>query len=122
MKIRIIIAGGRDFSNYPKLKAHVDKFLETITCPVTIVSGGARGADTLGEQYARECGYPVKRFPANWDKYGKSAGPKRNEEMALYAAEEHGVLVAFWDGKSRGTKDMIDRATEYKLEVQVMNY
>lgn len=122
MKIRIIIAGGRDFSNYSKLKAHMDEFLETVTCPVTIVSGGARGADTLGEQYAREHGYPVKRFPANWDKYGKSAGPKRNEEMALYVAEEHGVLVAFWDGKSRGTKDMIDRATEYKLEVQVVNY
>jgi hypothetical protein len=120
--IRVIIAGGRDFHDYPRLKAYMDCLLEPITEPVEIVSGGANGADSLGERYARESGYKLKRFPANWDKYGKAAGPIRNKEMALYAAEVTGVLVAFWDGESRGTYDMITRAEEYNLQVHTPRY
>jgi hypothetical protein len=68
-----------------------------------IVSGGARGVDRLGERYARQRGLPCKVFPAQWDKYGKSAGPIRNAEMAKYA--DYGVAV--WDGVSRGTAHMV---------------
>jgi len=68
-----------------------------------IVSGGARGVDRLGEQYARQRGIPCKVFPAPWGKYGKRAGPIRNVNMANYA--DYGVAV--WNGESRGTAHMI---------------
>lgn len=80
-----------------------------------VVSGTARGADRLGEAFAVGRWIPIKRFPANWDKYGKSAGYIRNTEMADYAD----ALVAVWDGKSKGTKHMIDIATKKGLIVYV---
>ena len=82
-----------------------------------ILSGAYKGADLLGERYAAERNYPIKQFPANWSRYGKSAGYKRNNEMALYAD----VLIAFWNGKSKGTKHMIELATQASLKVRV-NY
>jgi len=114
---RIIIAGGRDFNDsqlllnsmWPLLKGdHV----------VEIISGGASGADKLGECFAKSYDLPITRFPADWSKHGKSAGPIRNLQMAEYADE----LVAFWDGKSRGTKNMIDTATKLNLKVHVVLY
>ena len=69
-----------------------------------IVSGAARGADILGERYGIEHNIPIKRFPADWGKYGKGAGFIRNEQMGNYAD----YLIAFWDGKSRGTFHMIE--------------
>ena len=85
--------------------------------PITeIVSGTARGADRLGEQYANANSLPLKKMPAEWDKYGKSAGYKRNEQMAEYSD----CLIAFWDGQSRGTKHMIDIARRLDLEVIVI--
>lgn len=113
---RIIIAGSREFDDYNMLKEKVDEFLLQIGVnhndTVTIVSGTAAGADTLGERYAEEKGYLLTKFPARWGIYGKRAGAIRNEEMAKYA--DH--LIAFWDGKSRGTKNMIDLAREYELQ------
>lgn len=122
-EVRVIIAGGRDFTDYHKLKTYMNCLLQLLDkSQVEIISGGAKGADSLGERYAREFGYKLKRFPADWNKYGKAAGPIRNKEMALYAAEAKGVLVAFWDGSSRGTYDMITRAEEYGLEVYIPKY
>lgn len=122
-EVRVIIAGGRDFTDYHKLKTYMNCLLQLLDkSQVEIISGGAKGADSLGERYAREFGYKLKRFPADWNKYGKAAGPIRNKEMALYAAEAKGVLVAFWDGSSRGTYDMITRAKEYGLEVYIPKY
>lgn len=91
---------------------------------VTIVSGTANGADKLGERFAREFSLNLKRFPANWDKYGKSAGYKRNAQMAKYASDSLSkkVLIAFWDGKSSGTKHMINLAKERNLEVHIVRY
>ena len=84
---------------------------------IEIVSGTAKGADQLGEKYAKEKGYPVKQFPADWSK-GKSAGYVRNEEMAKYAD----ALIAFWNGLSKGTGHMIDLAKKYKLKIRICNY
>ena len=81
--VKVIVAGGRDFDNYELLRERCDYFLQN-TKDVEIVSGVARGADLLGERYARERGYTIKRFPANWDLYGRGAGPIRNAEMAAY--------------------------------------
>lgn len=120
--LRVIIAGSREFDNYNLLESTISNFIKENTNNVEIVSGTARGADQLGEQFAIEYGYQIKRFPANWNLYGKSAGPIRNREMAEYASGGQGVLFAFWDGKSRGTKSMIDLAKKYGLEVYVVNY
>ena len=72
--------------------------------PTEIVSGTARGIDQAGENYAKIYEIPTKKFPADWDRYGKAAGYIRNEDMATYAD----ALLAIWDGESRGTKNMID--------------
>lgn len=120
--LKIIIAGSRDFDNYDLLEETMSNFLKENTNNVEIVSGTARGADRLGEKFAENHGYQVKRFPANWNLYGKSAGPIRNRKMAEYASEGHGILFVFWDGASKGTKNMIDLAEKYGLEVHVINF
>lgn len=114
----LIIAGGRDFTDYDLLRRKTDHLLSNTAEPIEIVSGGAKGADLLGERYASERGYPVKRFPADWDKYGKRAGPIRNRQMAEYATH----CVCFWDGVSRGTKNMIDQCKELGLSYRVITY
>jgi len=115
--MKVIIAGGRNFRDYDKLRESCDNILVNQK-EVEIVSGTAVGADTLGERYAQEKDYEVKKFPAQWDLYGKSAGYKRNQQMAEYADG----LIAFWDGKSKGTKHMIDIANKMGLKVRVVRY
>ncbi len=115
--MKVIIAGGRTFDDYELLCQHCDKALSRQN-EVEIVSGTANGADKLGEKYANNKGYQLKQFPADWDTYGKSAGYKRNEEMAKYAD----ALIAFWDGESKGTKHMIDLAKRYDLKVKVVTF
>lgn len=137
-ELRIIIAGGRDFSDYQLLRKESLKIIrdtvQTLTGKsaiqkdlVTIVSGAANGADTLGERFATEFDLKLQKFPANWDRYGRRAGYMRNVDMANYASdkgtgEAHGVLIAFWDGQSKGTKHMIDTAKKMKIETHVVNY
>ena len=114
---KVIVAGGRDFSNYEMLRQRLDYLLQNQQF-VVIVSGAARGADSLGERYAKERGLFIQQFPANWNRYGKKAGYIRNKEMAQYA----NGLVAFWDGSSRGTKLMIELAKQYQLPMRVICY
>jgi hypothetical protein len=116
-KFRVIIAGGRDFSNF-RLLCKVCMHMLKNKINVEIVSGAANGADKLGEKFAKFMGYEVKQFPANWDVYGKRAGLVRNEEMAQYADS----LIAFWDESSKGTKHMIDLAEKRNLKVKVQTY
>jgi len=117
--MRLIIAGGRDFNNYELLKKKLDLILiNKVGEDIEIVSGKARGADSLGERYAKEKGYSVKEFPAKWNEYGKRAGYLRNEEMALYATH----CVCFWDGESKGTKHMIDLAKKQNLNLRIVRY
>ncbi len=126
-ELRVIIAGGRDFNDYSLLRNSVIKIITDKTALpdlAVIVSGMARGADKLGVQFADEMGLEIVRFPADWDGLGKRAGYVRNVEMAKFASEDNndGLLIAFWDGKSKGTKHMIDTAKRYGLEVHVVNY
>lgn len=114
---KVIVAGSRTFNDYTYLKKSLDKLLVNKTS-ITIISGTARGADQLGERYAQENGYNLLKFPADWDKYGKSAGYKRNEEMAKVAD----ACVVFWDGQSRGSKHMIDIAQKYNLKIRILRY
>lgn len=117
---RVVIAGGREFSNYVLLANALDKLLKekAKTHDIVIVSGKARGADSLGERYAEQRGYKVIEMPAQWDLYGKSAGYKRNEEMAKVS----NCTVAFWDGKSKGTKHMIDLTKQVGNSCRVVSY
>ena len=115
--IRLVVAGGRDFTNYAGMCEALDKLLVDVD-NTTIISGGARGVDKLGERYAKERGYALEVYPADWEKYGKSAGYRRNEQMAEVATH----LVAFWDGESRGTKHMIDLGNKHGLTTRVGRY
>lgn len=114
--MKIIIAGSRNFNNYQKLKQECDKFLQDYK-NIEIVSGAHyKGADKLGEQYASEKKIKIIKFPADWIKYGKPAGPKRNKQMAIYAD----ALIAFWDGKSKGTKNIIQLAKQRHLKTRII--
>lgn len=118
--LRLIIAGSRNFEDYQLLQSSLDEFIElhSIGDPdpgVIIISGLAKGADLLGVQYAKQRGYQVEEFPANW-KLGRSAGPKRNLGMAKSA----NACIVFWDGVSKGTANMISMANRYQLKLQVI--
>lgn len=120
-----IIAGGRDITDYRLLmRALADSgFIPHIT---EVYSGRASGADALGERWAHGdlFGCPVTPFPADWKKHGKAAGPLRNAQMAMAAHMlwgSQGMLIALWDGKSRGTANMIECARTAGLRIYVQH-
>lgn len=117
---KVVIAGSRGFSNYKLLYEKCNDILreKSKTHNIIIVSGHAKGADTLAEKYANDKGFDLEIYPADWKKFGKSAGFRRNEQMANVAD----ALIAFWDGESHGTKHMIAIATEKGMNVRVVNY
>ena len=114
---KVIVAGSRGFADYHLLCAKMDFFTSDHSA-VEVVSGTARGADQLGDRWARERGHAIKKFPADWDAHGKRAGFIRNIQMAEYAD----ALVAFWDGESRGTKHMIEEMRRLDKPVRVVEY
>lgn len=110
--MKTIIAGSRSITFYDRVE------VATRLCPwniTEVVSGTAYGVDKLGERWALYHNTPLKRFPADWNKFGKRAGYLRNEQMADYAD----ALIAIWDGKSKGTGHMIDIAKRKGLKVYV---
>jgi len=103
--MKLIIAGGRDiWVRYDEMFSIIDK-LGILYDIQEIVSGCASGIDSCGIEFADEYGIRIKRFPADWTKYGDFAGPRRNREMAVYAD----ALLLIWDGKSKGSKNMLSR-------------
>ena len=135
--IKLIIAGGRDFKDYNLLQFETQRFLvenQFKPSEVTIISGKADGADSLGEIFANKYHFPIIESPAKWDdldnpirliktrrdgtKYNALAGPIRNEEMAKIATH----LIAFFDGSSSGTKSMIGLGEKYNLISKVVRY
>jgi len=115
--LRVIIAGGRSFNDYNLLCETCDLAFSKQP-KIQVVSGNAKGADSLGEKYANEKNHSLKLFPADWVKHGKSAGMIRNAEMAKYAD----AVIVFWDGKSPGTKHMIDLAKNLKMRLKIIIY
>jgi len=116
--MKVIIAGGRDFDNKVIFYGAIKSFQDNNGNITEVVCGMAEGADTLGRLWAEFMEIPVKPFPADWVQFGKSAGPRRNKQMAEYAD----ALIAFWDTKSKGTHSMIMQATNRKLKVLIVEY
>jgi hypothetical protein len=114
---KVIVAGGRDFTDTDLLKHTLDKLFSQRD-DIEVVTGMARGADTLALKYAKDNKYQVARFPAKWKVHGNSAGFERNKVMARYAD----ACVCFWDGKSKGTAHMILMARHYGLNLRIIKY
>lgn len=116
----IAVVGCRDYTNYFK----VDLWLDQTRPPSDIVdrrriryiSGGATGVDLIAKMYSEANGYPFTEYPADWDTHGKAAGPIRNKQMAEACNE----CIAFWDGKSRGTQNMIATCATLGKKVTVI--
>lgn len=111
--MRVIIAGYRECFDYEKVLKAVHESGFKIDC---VISGHATGVDTMGERYAKEHNLPLEIYPADWSKYGKRAGPVRNAIMASKAD----ALIALYNGKSPGTKNMINTAKEKGLQVFIL--
>lgn len=116
--MRLIIAGSRTFTDYDDAAKVIE-----ITCalnkwkPVVVLCGGAAGVDALGKRWALENGCACVEYPADWSQ-GRKAGPLRNAAMI----ENADALIAIWDGRSRGTADMIRRAVAAKLPHHVYEF
>lgn len=121
MKTRVIICGGRDFSDRNFCFSQLRQLLASYE-NIEIVSGHAKGADTFGEEYAEENGLKVSVFKPDWKLYGRAAGPIRNRQMLEYAEEENPVVIAFWNGKSKGTENMIRQSERAGAEVHIVSY
>ena len=113
--MNIAIVGGRNFEDYAKLKNHINNCGIIIT---KVVSGGARGCDSLARKYAKEYNIQLLEFIPEWEKYGKSAGFKRNELIISNAD----WVFAFWDGSSKGTKSSIDISRRLGKPLEIIFY
>ncbi len=114
---RVVVAGCRDYTNYDEAKKYMDLCLSELMkkYEIIVLSGGCRGADMLGERFAREMNLKIERFSAQWDLYGRYAGLRRNNEMAQMGD----YIICFWDGKSRGTKHMIETARKLNKPLRI---
>jgi YspA, cpYpsA-related SLOG family len=110
--LRVAIVGSRGYSDLASVREYVRK-LPTVT---TVVSGGAEGVDREAVETANWCGLAWHVFIADWTKHGKSAGAKRNAEIVAYCDR----LVAFWDGRSKGTKITIDMAKRAGKQCEII--
>lgn len=118
--MKVIIAGSRSASRLSLVEYGMRQLLDKYKprSPIVVLSGTAKGGDTLGEEWALKHGATIQRYPADWDKFGKSAGYIRNTKMANDAY----ILLAIWDGKSRGTKNMIECMDSRTKPYLVINF
>lgn len=113
MEKKVVIGGCRDYTDYVFFKSSLDEILKNEKAEIIIISGHCSGVDLMGETYAAENGFKIEIFLPEWKKYGRAAGPIRNKEMVEHAD----LVIAFWDGKSKGTKSLIKYAESSKKEV-----
>jgi hypothetical protein len=112
---RLAIIGSRSFNDYNLMESVLSPFQSQLSL---VVSGGAKGADLLGERWAKNNNIKTLIFYADWNRYGRSAGFKRNEDIINNAD----MVIAFWDGKSPGTKHSISLANKFKIPLRIINY
>ncbi len=119
----LLVAGSRGFNDYPLLKEKLDYLLQNQSGKeIHIVSGGAKGADTLAEWYAKERGYQMHVFPADWN-IGKSAGYIRNKQMHQFISQfpKRGC-VCFWDGESKGTQHNFELCKTFGTPLRIISF
>ncbi len=113
--MNIVFSGCRDFTDYDFLESKLNEILSHRNFKILV--GEAKGVDSLVRRYAKEYNIEYQVFKADWDTHGKSAGHKRNKAMVDLADG----LIAFWDGKSKGTKSTIDFAKRKGIKVKIVN-
>lgn len=113
--MNIAVIGSRNFSDYNKLETILNNLKPNIT---KIISGGAKGADSLAEKWAKNNNIETKIFIPDWNKHGKAAGFIRNKLIIMDADE----IVAFWDGKSKGTQNSINLAKEKGIKIHLITF
>lgn len=112
--MKIAVVGSRNFSDFELLKDTLNQYDNIIK----IVSGGARGADSLAEKYAKLYHISTEIYKPDWKKYGRRAGFKRNTDIIINADQ----VIAFWDGRSLGTNNSINLCTRYAKPVKIIKY
>lgn len=112
--MKILVCGSRHFNDFPELMKVLDRYDIT-----EIIEGEAEGADRLARLYGEYLDIPVRAFPAEWDKYGKSAGPIRNRQMLVEGKPD--LCIAFRGPNSRGTQNMINQARKAGIETKVID-
>ena len=119
-----LVVGSRTFNDYELLKKSLDEILkDKEDMGIVLVSGGAKGADSLAERYALERNYDMIVMRANWTVYGKSAGYIRNTQMHEYiSAKPNRMVVAFWDGQSKGTEHSFKLAERFKNPITTIRF
>jgi SLOG family YspA-like protein len=115
--MKLAIVGSRNYDNYDNFKVIVDQYLDKNGIPLEIISGGCKGVDKLAEKYARELDIPFKSFEADWNKYGRSAGPLRNTQIIEYCTH----VLALPTKGSVGTLDTIRKAQKISKDVKIVN-
>ena len=113
MEKKVVIGGCRDYNDYVFFKSCIDAILKNEKDEITIISGHCSGVDLMGERYAAENGINIEIIFPEWAKYGRAAGPIRNKKMV----EAADLIIAFWDGISKGTRSLIKYAQDNKKEV-----
>lgn len=117
--MKIAIVGSRKFNDYPLLKNVVKDFIDHQNdVKITIVSGGAKGADALAEKFAQEFEFEMKIFHPNWEQLGNKACSARNTQIVAFSD----IVFAFWDGKSPGTNDSITKAKQMHKQLIITHY
>jgi len=111
---RVIICGSRGWTD----RKRIEDRLFRLPPDAVIVHGAARGVDRIAHQEAEKAGFIIEAHPAEWDRYGKAAGLIRNKEMAQLGAD---LCICFWDGKSRGTLDMMEQAAACGIPIEVQH-
>ena len=121
--MRILVCGSREWKDKEAIKLAIIEECNRSKQPspmhVYIINGAARGADELSSEVAEELGLMLQEFPAAWGCHGRAAGPIRNAEMLRTKPD---VVLAFWDGKSKGTKNMIKQAQDAKVRTRIFKY
>jgi len=113
--MKLAIIGSRTFNDYDVLCDNLESMINTTTL---VVSGAAKGADSMGERWAKDNGIKTLIFPAEWDKYGKRAGYIRNEDIIKNCE----FCVAFWDGVSKGTMHSVSLCKKYNKPYKIIKY
>jgi hypothetical protein len=120
--MRVLVCGSREFDDLQlfmeSLNDLSDKYDFDNNQPITIIEGGAKGADFLGRVWAKYCAFEHLPFPADWKAYGKAAGPIRNKQMLDEGKPD--LVIAFLAKDSKGTKNMIEQAQAKGIKTEII--